>query len=339
MTTAPTLLLTDPLFLQHDPGSGHPESPSRLARIVADLRERPIAGTIWGSPRPAGDAELIAVHEPAHLASLAALKGNYAFIDEDTAMSPRSWEAARLAAGAAVHAVEEVWSGRAGNAFVLARPPGHHAERDRAMGFCLINNAAVAVEAARRGGAARVAVVDWDVHHGNGTQHIFERRSDVLFVSTHQFPLYPGTGAPSDVGLDEGAGFTVNCAMPPGQDDADYGAAFDDVVLPALDRFGPDLLIVSAGFDAHARDPLAQMRVTERGFAAMCAAVLARVPRAVLLLEGGYDLDALAGSVRACVEVMTGGSETFPTGAGSDAAGAVAATREAHSGSARSPLR
>jgi acetoin utilization deacetylase AcuC-like enzyme len=339
MTTAPTLLLTDPLFLQHDPGSGHPESPSRLARIVADLRERPIAGTVWGSPRPAADAELSAVHEPAHLASLAALEGKYAFIDEDTAVSPRSWEAARLAAGAAVHAVDEVWSGRAGNAFVLARPPGHHSERDRAMGFCLINNAAVAVEAARRGGAARVAVVDWDVHHGNGTQHIFERRSDVLFVSTHQFPLYPGTGAPTDVGRDEGAGFTINCALPPEQDDADYGVAFHDVVLPALDRFAPDLLIVSAGFDAHARDPLAQMRVTERGFAAMCAAVLARVPRTVLLLEGGYDLDALAGSVRACVEVMTGRDETFPTGAGTDAARAVAATQKAHAGAVGSPLR
>ena len=144
MTAPPTLLLTDPLFLEHDPGQGHPESPSRLARIVDDLRRRPIAGTVWGAPRPALDSELVAVHEPQYLTSLAALSGRHALLDEDTMVSPRSWDAARLAAGAAVQAVEDVWAGRAGNAFVLARPPGHHAEVAQAMGFCLVNNAAVA---------------------------------------------------------------------------------------------------------------------------------------------------------------------------------------------------
>lgn len=326
----PTLLLTDPLFLEHDPGPGHPESPARLARIVAELRQQPVAGTAWGTARPASDAELAAVHEPQHLASLAALTGRHALLDEDTLVSPRSWDAARLAAGAAVQAVEEVLSGRAANAFVLARPPGHHAEVDRAMGFCLVNNAAVAAEVARRAGAAKVAIVDWDVHHGNGTQHLFADRRDVLYLSVHQYPLYPGTGAPQEIGGGEGAGFTINCALPPGQGDAEYGAVFNDVVLPALDRFGPDLLLVSAGFDAHARDPLAQMNVSERGFAAMCTGVLAQVPRAVLLLEGGYDLDALAASVRACVQVMTGGRETFPSGVGTATAHAIAATRAAH---------
>jgi acetoin utilization deacetylase AcuC-like enzyme len=338
MTAPPTLLLTDPLFLEHDPGQEHPESPSRLARIVDDLRQRPVAGTTWAAPRPAEDSELVTVHEPQYLASLAALSGRHALLDEDTMVSPRSWDAARLAAGAAVQAVEEVWAGRAANAFVLARPPGHHAEVDRAMGFCLINNAAVGAEAARRAGAARVAIVDWDVHHGNGTQHLFDRRADVLFVSTHQAPLYPGTGAPFEVGAADGAGLTVNCPLPPGQDDADYGAVFSDIVLPAVERFAPDLVIVSAGFDAHARDPLAQMNLTERGFAAMCAAVLALVPRGVLLLEGGYDLDALAASVRACVEVMTGRRETFPAGGSGEARRAIAATRAAHAGAARSPL-
>jgi acetoin utilization deacetylase AcuC-like enzyme len=325
----PTLLLTDPVFLEHDPGRGHPESPARLARITAELRERPIAGTVWGAPRPATDDELTAVHAPALLAGLASLAGHHAALDEDTATSPRSWEAARLAAGAAVRAVEEVQAGHAANAFVLARPPGHHAEADRPMGFCLLNNAAVAAEAALRGGAARVAILDWDVHHGNGTQHLFEGRSDVLYVSTHQYPLYPGTGAPDEVGHGAGAGFTVNCALPPQQTDADYGAVFEEVVLPALDRFAPEVLIVSAGFDAHARDPLAQMQVTERGFAAMCAMVAAQVPRLVLLLEGGYHLDALCGSVRACVEVLRGRRDTFPAGAGGEAAAAIAATRAA----------
>lgn len=338
MTAASTLLLTDPLFLEHDPGAGHPESPSRLECIVADLQQRPVAGTTWATPRPAVEAELVAVHQPQYLTSLAALSGRRALLDEDTMVSPRSWDAACLAAGAAVQAVEAVWTGRAANAFVLARPPGHHAEVDHAMGFCLVNNAAVAAEAARRAGAARVAVVDWDVHHGNGTQHLFERRRDVLFVSTHQAPLYPGTGAPFEVGADEGAGLTVNCALPPGQDDASYGAVFNDIVLPAVERFAPDLVIVSAGFDAHARDPLAQMSLTERGFGAMCAAVLSLVPRSVLLLEGGYDLEALAGSVRACVEVMTGRRETFPSGGSADARQSIAATRAAHAQASRSPL-
>jgi acetoin utilization deacetylase AcuC-like enzyme len=184
-----------------------------------------------------------------------------------------------------------------------------------------------------------VAVVDWDVHHGNGTQHLFEDRADVLFLSVHQYPFYPGTGAPQEIGRGEGAGLTVNCALPADQGDADYGAVFHDVFLPALERFAPEVIVVSAGFDAHARDPLGQMRVTERGFAAMCSGVADLGAKLVLLLEGGYDLTALAGSVRACVEVLTGFREEFPSGVGARAAEAIGATRQAHARAHRPLLK
>jgi acetoin utilization deacetylase AcuC-like enzyme len=212
-----------------------------------------------------------------------------------------------------------VWGGAAENAFVWARPPGHHAEPSRAMGFCLINNAAVAAEAARRLGAERVLILDWDVHHGNGTQRAFERRRDVLYASLHQFPFYPGTGAAQEIGTGEGQGFTVNCGLSPGQNDADYGAVFESVFLPVAQAFRPDFILVSAGFDPHARDPLGEMRVTERGFAAMTSALKSLAgecghQRLVLLLEGGYDLAALAHSTRACLDVLTGAHETFPAG-------------------------
>jgi acetoin utilization deacetylase AcuC-like enzyme len=210
-------------------------------------------------------------------------------------------------------------SGVAANAFVWARPPGHHAEARTAMGFCLFNNVAVAAAAGLRLGAERVLIVDWDVHHGNGTQHMFEQRRDVMTMSSHQFPLYPGTGAPHEIGMGEGVGYTVNAALPAGQFDADYGAVFEDLFLPIAESFRPDLVLVSAGFDAHRADPLGEMNVTERGFAAMCTAVRRIAEdharsRLVLLLEGGYDLEGLVGSSRACLQVLAGGAEEFPRG-------------------------
>src|SRR5439155_4031665 len=195
----------------------------------------------------------LAVHSAEHLATLRSFSGRLARLDADTVSSPSSFAAARLAAGAAVGAVEAVWSGQARNAFVWARPPGHHAEQAQAMGFCLFNNVAIAAEAARRLGAERVLILDWDVHHGNGTQHLFQRRRDVLYASSHQYPFYPGTGAAGEIGRGAGEGFTVNCALPAGQDDADYGAVFHEVFLPVAQSFRPDLVLVSAGFDAHAR--------------------------------------------------------------------------------------
>jgi acetoin utilization deacetylase AcuC-like enzyme len=332
MTTA---IFPDRRFLDHEPGAQHPESPARLAAILADLAARPIAGTEARVPRPATDAEIEAVHDPAYLQRLRLLSGTRAALDPDTTISPGSVTAAVLAAGAAVGAVEEVWTGRAANAFALVRPPGHHAESSGAMGFCLLNNAAIAAEAARRLGAGRVMLLDWDVHHGNGTQHLFQRRRDVLYLSSHQYPYYPGTGACDEVGVGEGAGYTVNCGLPPGQGDADYGAVFQDLFLPAGDAFRPDLIIVSAGFDAHVRDPLADMCVTERGFAAMCTSLNQLAlshcgGKIVLLLEGGYHLDALAQSVRACLDVLTGARrDDFPPGVGTQAPAAINDARAA----------
>ena len=329
-----TMITTDRRFLEHNPGAGHPESPARLSAILADLERAPVGSARFEAPRPATDAEIDAVHSRAYRASLEGLAGRRARLDADTATSEGSWEAARLAAGAAVGAVEAVWSGRAENAFALVRPPGHHALQAQAMGFCLLNNAAIAAEAARRLGAERVLILDWDVHHGNGTQDIFAARADVLYMSVHQYPFYPGTGASEEVGVGAGKGFTVNCGLPGGQDDSDYGVVFHDLFLPVARAFAPEIVIVSAGFDPHERDPLADMQVTERGFASMCSALVHLAAdtcggKLVLMLEGGYDLAALAMSVRACLEVMGGRQESFPDGAGTAAPRAVAATRAA----------
>jgi acetoin utilization deacetylase AcuC-like enzyme len=328
-----TFVYTDPLFLQHDPGPGHPESPDRLRAIVEDFQGNPEPGVEERTPRPATDEEILAVHSAEYLSLLRSFAGRRARLDADTVASPGSFAAAQLAAGAAVGAVEAVWAGQAHNAFVWSRPPGHHAEQAQGMGFCLFNNVAIAAQAARRLGAERVLIVDWDVHHGNGTQHLFERRRDVLYVSSHQYPFYPGTGAPTEIGRGEGEGFTVNCALPAGQDDADLGAVFHDLFLPVAQAFRPDFVLVSAGFDAHVRDPLGQMKLTERGFAAMCSGLrdIANDScggKLVLLLEGGYDLRALAGSTRVCLEVMTGGKDQFPSGS-QHARPAIAATHAA----------
>ena len=329
-----TLFYFVPLFLQHEPGPHHPESPARLAHTLSLLDRAPVEGLERRTPRPASEEELARVHSPALLRALAETQGRRARIDADTATSPRSWEAALLAAGGAVEATREVLSGAARNAFALVRPPGHHAEPARAMGFCLLNNVAIAAEAARAAGAQRVAILDWDVHHGNGTQAKFWDRRDVLYLSSHQFPFYPGTGAAEEVGEGPGEGFTVNCPLPAGQGDADYGAVFHDLFLPVVRDFRPDLLLISAGFDPHERDPIGGMEVTERGFAAMASAV-ARVAeetcggKLVLLLEGGYDLDGLAQSVHACLHVLTGERHDFPTGVGASGAAAVKQARVA----------
>ena len=302
--------------------------------MLADLARAPVEGVTIEAPRFATDAEIEAVHPAEYRAALASLAGRRARLDADTTTSAGSWDAARLAAGAAIEAALATMSGRARNAFALVRPPGHHAEPTPAMGFCLLNNAAIAAEAARRAGAERVLIVDWDVHHGNGTQDIFAAREDVLYMSVHQYPFYPGTGAAHEIGVGPGRGATVNCPLPGGQGDGDYGVVFHDLFLPAARAFRPDLVIVSAGFDAHARDPLAEMRVTERGYAAMTS-LLAQLAdetcggKLALLLEGGYDLTALAASVRATLEVMTGHREDFPAGPAPATVDAIGEAREA----------
>ena len=327
-----TRLVTDPAYLQHLAGPMHPESPGRLRAIHQVLQAAPIAGVQRAQPRRATREELLRVHEAAHVDRVLSLSGQDAQLDPDTAMSPGSTEAALLAAGAGAQLVLDVMRGEADNGFALVRPPGHHAVASHAMGFCLFNNVAIAAETALASGAQRVLVLDWDVHHGNGTQSSFYARRDVLFCSSHQFPFYPGSGAPTERGEGEGEGFTVNVALPGGQGDADYGAVFHEVFLPRALHYRPDLILVSAGFDAHRADPLGGMNVTERGFAAMCSAVKSLANevcggKLVLMLEGGYDLDGLAQSVHACVEVLAGArTEEFPNGAGRSALQAITAT-------------
>jgi len=300
-----TALLRSERFRGHDTGA-HPENPGRLAAVEAELAraglltDRP--NVEFGSAPPEAVAR---VHDRRYLAAVEALaRRGGGFLDADTIVRPDSVEVALLAAGAGVAAVEAVLAGRARRAFVLGRPPGHHATPARGMGFCLVNSAAVAAAHALALGLERVAIIDWDVHHGNGTQDAFDESERVFFCSVHQSPLYPGTGAAGERGRGRGLGFTLNLPLPPGQGDAAYERVFDERVVPAVRAYRPELVVVSAGFDAHADDPLAGMRLTERGFAALArrAVDLAEETaegRLVALLEGGYDPTALARSVAA----------------------------------------
>lgn len=324
-----TLLLHDDAMIEHDPGPGHPERPDRLRAIATMLRERPVAGTRIVAPTPVDPEAVLRVHSEAHLQRVDAARGQHLRFDPDTVASPASIDAARLAAGAAVDAVDAVLDGRARNAFAFSRPPGHHAEPERAMGFCFLNNIAIAAEhALTRPDIERVLVVDWDVHHGNGTQAAFYGRRDVLFASTHQFPFYPGTGALREDGSGEGQGYTLNVPLPGGSTDGDYRRLFTDLLAPAVQRFDPDLVLVSAGFDAHGRDPLGGMALSHEGFADLCGTMKALADahadgRLVLVLEGGYDLQGLADSAHACVEVLAGvaapGGEDAPSSRGGTA--------------------
>lgn len=309
-----TLLLCDDSMLAHDQGPQHPESPARLRAIVERLRARPVAGTRWQAPRPATRAEALRVHSPAYVELVEQVRGTWARLDEDVTLSAGSVDASYLAAGAVIEAVEAVVGGAASNAFALVRPPGHHAEVGQAMGFCVLANVAIAAEHARQQlGVRRVLVIDWDVHHGNGTQHIFAGRDDVLVFNTHQSPHYPGTGAVHEQGVGAGLGYTVNAPLPAGLGDGDYAAVFARLLRPVAASFRPDLVLVSAGFDAHRDDPLGDMQVSAEGFAGLCAVAREIAEdtaggRLVLALEGGYDLAGLADSVHGCVEVLAGAS-------------------------------
>ena len=295
------LLIASPRFEEHVTPPGHPERIERahvFNAVAARWMER---GGRIASPRSATREELERVHDAGYLDQLAVTAGRAVMLDADTYTSPESLEIAALAAGAAVHAAEHALD-HGEPAFALVRPPGHHAEADRAMGFCLYNNAAVAAAAARARGVDRVAVIDIDVHHGNGTQWMFYADSSVLYVSTHQFPFYPGTGAADELGAGQGKGFTVNIPLEAGAHDGDYALVHEAIVAPVLQQFAPHLIIVSAGFDAHESDPLASMRVTTAGYArivgGLAAAAAQQRSALALVTEGGYDLAALA----ACLE-------------------------------------
>ena len=334
----PLTLVHSDRFAEHQTPPGHPERPER-AEVMDVVAERcRTRGAEIVAPRSATREQLLRVHDADYLRRISETTGRAVRLDPDTFTSPESHEIALIAAGAAVDAVERVMRGSHHAALALVRPPGHHAERDRAMGFCLLNNVAVAAAHARAAGAARVAIVDYDVHHGNGTQHIFEADSDVLYVSTHQFPYYPGTGAAHEVGVGRGRGFTVNVPLEVGAVDEDYEIAFSAAVIPILKQFKPDLLLVSAGFDAHERDPLAGMRLSTGAFAAMTMALRTVAEeccggKIVAVTEGGYDLHAFAASLDVVACVLEGSISSAPwpaSGIASDrGAAAVEATTRA----------
>jgi acetoin utilization deacetylase AcuC-like enzyme len=302
----------DPVFAGHDAGSGHPERPERLEAVRAGLEKAGLLPDLRPLPaRLARRDELTRVHTPAHVDRLAAAAGRHLRIDPDTAMSPRSHDAALRAAGSVVEAVHRVLDGELDRAFCAVRPPGHHATPERAMGFCLFNNVAVGAAAALARGLRRVAVLDFDVHHGNGTQDAFWRELRVLFVSSHQFPFYPGTGALDEVGEGDGRGFTVNLPMPGGCGDGEYARAWREIVEPIGREHDPELVLVSAGFDAHRDDPLGGMGLTGAGFAALMDACLAVASgsargRLVAVLEGGYSPEGIAEATAAVVGRMVG---------------------------------
>ncbi len=295
-----------PDYLNHDMGSGHPESPERLRAILSRLQTSGVLDRLDRiEPVAAADEWVTAVHATSYVRHLKATApdNGRVFLDPDTSMSAGSLTAAYLAAGGALAAADAILEGRVNNAFCAVRPPGHHAEQARAMGFCLFNNVAIATRyLQRRHGVGRVLIVDWDVHHGNGTQHTFYDDPSVLFFSTHQFPYYPGTGRATEEGEGKGRGTTINVPMPPGQGDEEYREVFERILVPAAEAFKPHCVVVSAGFDAHRDDPLAGMALTEDGYAALTAIVagIARrhcQGRLLSCLEGGYHLNALSTSV------------------------------------------
>jgi acetoin utilization deacetylase AcuC-like enzyme len=318
------LLVDDRRFELHTPLGHHPERPERLVaarEALGHVRAR--FDTVAG--RPATDDEILRVHRSEYLEKLSTLRGQRGYLDPDTYFSPDTVDVARLAAGSLVAMVGALVAGPVSKGVALLRPPGHHARPGGAMGFCLLNSVAIAAAHARSLGLARVAVVDWDVHHGNGTQEMFWRDPGVVYVSTHQFPFYPGTGDVDEVGEDEGEGFTVNIPLGAGAGDAAYAAAFRRIVIPVLTQYAPELVLVSAGFDAATRDPLAQMDVTAQGFGWMARELAAVADasaggRMALVLEGGYDLVALEGGMRAAIEGCVLGKADEPA-AGHDAAG------------------
>ena len=321
MVGAP-VLLEHPSSLEHDTGA-HPERAERIVAVAAELERRDWLGWERRLSVPATRAQLAAVHDPSYLSFIeeTCLRGG-GYLDADTVVVYESFQAALHAAGGAIGVVDALLGDGAPSAFSLHRPPGHHATRNQSMGFCLFDNVAVAARHALEAhGLRRVLILDWDVHHGNGTNDIFHASPEVLFVSVHQSPLYPMSGAASDVGSGPGEGYTVNLPVPPGSGDAVFCGLVDGIAAELIECFRPELVLISAGYDAHRDDPLAGCRVTEAGFAAMTASLLAACRRVQAplgaVLEGGYDLGALARSVAVTLEVL-GGGKSQDTGRADD---------------------
>jgi acetoin utilization deacetylase AcuC-like enzyme len=313
-----TGILRDNSFLDHDMGAYHPESPQRLEAIYDMLAEPDMQGVFTEIPaRKAIKEELKLVHSAEYIDLIASSDGKDSmYLDGDTRTSAGTYNAALLAAGGLCEAISLVTSGDINNAFALVRPPGHHAERDRAMGFCIFNNAAIGACYARKYlGLKRIMIVDWDLHHGNGTQHAFEDDPSVLYFSTHQFPFYPGTGSYREAGTGKGEGFTLNVPLTAGFGDAEFVMIFEKIFAPVAREFKPDLIIVSAGFDIYEKDPLGGMEVTPKGFAGLTASLMDAANecchgKLVMTLEGGYHVRGQRDSVKAVLQELAGVKKT-----------------------------
>ena len=299
----------DDIFLKHETPFGHPESPQRLVKIIETLKN----SDIWDKlihikPRVADEADILRIHKKNYFDSIKTFTGYY---DSDTYISQNSFEAAMYAAGAVIEAIDRCLKGEIDRAFCAVRPPGHHAESDRAMGFCIFNNIAVGARYAQKVGYNKVFIIDFDVHHGNGTQHMFEEDDTVFYFSTHQYPHYPGTGRDSERGKGKGEGFIYNIALPSGAGDKDYYYAYRDILPRLVKNFRPDIILVSAGYDIHVNDPLSSINVTNEGLKSILRGILLRgtstylpsIPY-IFTLEGGYDLHTLGESVLKTVKEL-----------------------------------
>ena len=304
-------VVIDPAYLKHLPGDSHPERPERIQVLLdlANALEREKFNLL--APRAATRAEIESIHEPAHVRLVESTSSvNHYALDGDTITSRDSFGVSVLAAGGFLRLLDSIAAKESSSGFALVRPPGHHASFNRAMGFCLFNTIAIgAAYLKKQYGAKKILIMDWDVHHGNGTQDCFYEDPSVLFISTHQYPYYPGTGAINEVGAGPGEGYTINIPLPAGCSDQEYMEVFQHVVIPAAERFQPEWILVSAGFDPHRRDPLGGMRVSEEGFGGMADALFAVArrfsdARIALTLEGGYDLAALSNSVAAVLSAL-----------------------------------
>ena len=308
-----TAYIYDDIYLEHDTGGNHPECPERLIAINKHLKESSFYNDlIMLKPSPAGLPSVELIHSPSYIRQVQqSIQRGAPYLDSgDTVVGPRSFDAALMAVGGCLRACDALMTGEADNAFCAVRPPGHHAEREYAGGFCIFNNIAIAVRYLQNiYGLGRVAVVDWDVHHGNGTQHAFEKDDSVYYIRLHQYPHYPGSGAPQERGRDRGTGFTMNIPMASGSADKDYFDAFTNDIIPALENYEPECICISAGFDAHRADPLSGIRLSTDAYQVFTEKLmdLARrfcKKRIIIALEGGYHLEALANSVTRVVKTL-----------------------------------